>query len=204
MSSTTAGPDTEVGPGIAIAELATALIEGPDRVFAESGRSGRANSPARTELSARGWRPVSLGAAGAIPALQLLLIDDPGDATTVSALATRSVTPWMVAIESGGSEMASLAGFRHIVYDGRYDVFLSSEHVGLADRVGALVCGAAGADASIRRWRASALEGWHARSSLSHAISANQELIAMRQTLSWRITRPLRIVRRRALAGAKR
>jgi hypothetical protein len=45
------------------------------------------------------------------------------------------------------------------------------------------------------RWRAAALAGWNERGQSSETSRMQREVEAMRATLSWRITRPLRVVR---------
>jgi len=49
--------------------------------------------------------------------------------------------------------------------------------------------------ADLARWRTAALEGW-SEAAASPARAASDEVLAMQQTLSWRVTRPLRAVRR--------
>jgi uncharacterized membrane-anchored protein len=48
---------------------------------------------------------------------------------------------------------------------------------------------------SVVRWRAAALSGWNVRGSSAESGQVQRELEAMRDTLSWRVTKPLRVVR---------
>jgi len=48
---------------------------------------------------------------------------------------------------------------------------------------------------SAARWRAVALAGWNERGQSSETSRMQREVDAMRETLSWRITRPLRVAR---------
>jgi hypothetical protein len=53
------------------------------------------------------------------------------------------------------------------------------------------------AAADVVRWRAAALQRWNAAAAGADPGWAHRELEAMRNTVSWRVTRPLRAVRRR-------
>jgi hypothetical protein len=130
--------------------------------------------------------------------LHVLLIGDRSDWTTASALlAERSVRPWVVVVPAGGDSLPAVPSYRHLLFDGSSDVFLADDRLELAANVASCLARSSDDEASINRWRGSALEGWHARTSKSDALRAQQELLDLKQTLSWRITRPLRAVRRR-------
>jgi hypothetical protein len=90
-----------------------------------------------------------------------------------------------------------------VLFDGSGDYFVAEDHLELARNLTAARSDPEGEQTSVRRWRASALEGWHVRSSHSDAVRAQQELFEMKNTVSWRITRPLRAVRRRMPTGIK-
>lgn len=82
-----------------------------------------------------------------------------------------------------------------------------------ADEVAALRAAREELLAAVSHWRARALEGWASAPAVTATATAPQgdlaaaraeaerwhaEVLAMRQTLSWRLTRPLRAVRRAA------
>ncbi len=58
--------------------------------------------------------------------------------------------------------------------------------------------------AQVEHWRAAALDGWEQAAQEGGHHVGGDEAAAMRQTLSWRITRPLRAVRRLLDARAAR
>ncbi len=52
--------------------------------------------------------------------------------------------------------------------------------------------------AEVALWRSRALAGWQEQVDAAPGIT---ELLALRQSLSWRVTRPLRVLRGRRLRG---
>lgn len=140
----------------------------------------------------------ALGSLGDGGPLHVLHVDSAAAWAPVSALLARqSVQPWIV-IAPAQRENAQLTGsYRHLLFDGTSDVFLADDRLELATNLASCLARSSEDEASISRWRGSALEGWYVRTSKSDALRAQQELVDMRQTLSWRITRPLRAVRRR-------
>jgi hypothetical protein len=48
---------------------------------------------------------------------------------------------------------------------------------------------------SVVRWRAAALSAWNERGQSVESGHVQRELEAMRSTVSWRVTKPLRVVR---------
>jgi hypothetical protein len=53
--------------------------------------------------------------------------------------------------------------------------------------------------AELAKWRERALDGWDDRA-VQESLGLRRELDAMRRSVSWRVTRPLRVVRTRAAA----
>lgn len=177
-------------------------------------------SSSPTELTAAGWRGVTvteldaatiaaaLARLGEPVQLHLLVAARPALlANALALLAVQSVSPWVIA--TGPDDTASgatdgYAGYRHVLFDGAHDYYLANAHLDLAVNVPAALQAGHDAQASVRRWRATALEGWQARGALADALNAEQELSDMKQTLSWRVTTPLRAVRRRIPTGPKR
>jgi hypothetical protein len=51
------------------------------------------------------------------------------------------------------------------------------------------------ASESLVRWRAAALAGWNARGLSAESGQVQREIESMRNSLSWRVTKPLRVVR---------
>ncbi len=52
--------------------------------------------------------------------------------------------------------------------------------------------------AEVALWRSRALDAWEQQAAQAPGIT---ELLALRQSLSWRVTRPLRVLRGRRLRG---
>ena len=137
--------------------------------------------------------------------LHLLIADESATAAAVVAiLADRSIVPWLLVVPGAADGTPDPApGLRHVAFDGVRDYFLAGDRISLATNIRAAVTEAAETQTSLRRWRSTALEGWNARGIHSDALNAQQELIDMKQTLSWRVTRPLRAVRSRLPVGTK-
>jgi hypothetical protein len=77
------------------------------------------------------------------------------------------------------------------------DLFSSPAVRELEQRRAALAGELAEAAKTIIQWRAAALQRWDAATGGGQPSQAYRELEAMRNTVSWRVTRPLRAVRRR-------
>lgn len=120
-----------------------------------------------------------------------------------------ATTPWAPALESAGYTLCQADGLTRyyvatthaelrdaLAYPaGPRDAYVTEEIVRLRSRVDELT-------AEVLRWRAAALERW-ARSDQpalddGRTSALERELDAVRQTLSWRVTAPLRAVRRRS------
>jgi hypothetical protein len=149
-----------------------------------------------------------------------------GGAQTVAVLeqlALDGIHPWVVVADCGGlaaPERLHAAGYRHCSFDGVNDVFVHDEHAELTVALGHPACSrddfstpdqrrrSAERDAlqaelddarrSVAHWRSAALRGWDGAVARGATRSGTQrELDALRDTVSWRVTRPLRAVRRR-------
>lgn len=161
--------------------------------------------------------------------IHLVTID--ADGAEAEVLATLDLTmwrPWVLVIAAEPSEAASAgeqsvldAGYTFCLFDGVSRYYVCDERRGElganlsypacirdnyrspAQRAHEIAQQAAIEDAI--RWRAIALTRWS--ESLSSSIDelnwVNEELDAMRATLSWRITAPLRSVKRRGLTGTR-
>ena len=140
-------------------------------------------------------------------------------------LVIRAATPASTAATHDASETGVLAaGYRLCLFDGMSRFYVAQEH---ADALRSLLSYPAcaldpfvdartyaaeeGREAlidEVRRWRAEALTWWPGTGGSASAgelnrvrgelAAANAELAATRSTLSWRITRPIRVLRRRA------
>ncbi len=76
------------------------------------------------------------------------------------------------------------------------EALLAERDALLAER-DALAESLAEATAAVVRWRSAALNRWEAAAPGGLSLSAQQEIEAMRNTVSWRVTKPLRAVRTR-------
>lgn len=181
MSVITDPPESTVAPGI---QAVIASLFGTEDV---------------ATLATRGLTDPATRAIDPEKPLHLLHLDDPQELPeALATLGAREIRPWVVTTEGpDDGETPPLVGYRHVLFDGTHDYYLADEHIGLANRLARALADNQDAQSSIRRWRASALEGWSARGSLSDTLNAAQELINIKQTLSWRVTRPLRAVRSR-------
>jgi hypothetical protein len=81
------------------------------------------------------------------------------------------------------------------------DEFTTLDERRLAAERDALATQLQTAAADVVRWRAAALHRWNAAAAGADPGWAHRELEAMRNTVSWRVTRPLRAVRRRLPAS---
>jgi len=153
--------------------------------------------------------------------LPLLVAADPAAAST-ALVALRSVTePTVVVVEGGAADQ--LPGFdgyhatqfngvsTFMVRDGAApdldaelsypacsrDEFTTLDQRRLVAERDALAAQLKTAAADVVRWRAAALQRWNAAAAGADPGWAHRELEAMRKTVSWKVTRPLRAVRRR-------
>ena len=115
-------------------------------------------------------------------------------------------------------DLVLAAGYRFCLFDGLSRFYVADEHAAdLADRLSYPACPHDNYDTrpardlraernellgEVIRWRALALEGWAASAARGgtseEAEAARRELEAMRATISWRVTAPLRALRGRA------
>jgi hypothetical protein len=138
--------------------------------------------------------------------LQLLVAADRGRlAAALELLAQHSIEPKILVLPASADDAdITIDGYRHVLLDGHYDYYIAKSDVGLTANLAASLADSSDLAASLQRWRGSALSGWNVRSSHSDALRAQQELTDMKATVSWRVTRPLRAVRRRVPTGLNR
>jgi len=173
-------------------------------------------------LADHGWAVASLGEAAAVDGLaagDVHVLAGADDATTVATLAglsALSLTPWVVVTASGSRASRAAkdprkpilaAGYVHCLFDGVNNLFVHESHRELADQLSYPACSRdeftrpadrALADAEHRAadWRAAAVETWTNAAHNQTFSNIAQELVSMQQTVSWRVTKPLRAVRR--------
>jgi len=173
-------------------------------------------------LADHGWVVASLSEAAAADGLgedHIHVLAGADDATTVATLASLSalgLTPWVVVTASGTRTSRAAkdprkpilaAGYVHCLFDGVNNVFVHESHRALADLLSYPACSRddftrpaeralAEAEHSAERWRAAAVETWSNAAHNQTFSNIAQELVAMQQTVSWRVTKPLRAVRR--------
>ncbi|SDI93971.1 hypothetical protein SAMN05444157_0899 [Frankineae bacterium MT45] len=175
------------------------------------GQSVRVEAP---ELAAKTIAGLELG-----PEVQVVSLDSARlVGPTLEALHARGSLPWVVLVTVSAAERPpgagkpELAGYTHTLFDGVSDYFLRLDHPELAAGLGYPACSRDDfttpaqreltvelddATAAAGKWQAKALAGWNEHAAFN-ASSAAQELIAIRKTVSWRVTKPLRAVRVRA------
>lgn len=171
------------------AELA-GLPRAPLHVLAASGVAAAAAALDELPADARPWVIVSSDADGADPA------PEPARRAVADA-------GYAVVLDDGGStyflhadhvdELAAAFAYPASTRD-RY---ITAEHRALLAERDRLSAELAEASASVVHWRATALHRWQSGAAVAHVGAAQRELEAMRRTISWRVTRPLRAVRRR-------
>jgi hypothetical protein len=121
---------------------------------------------------------------------------------------------------AGLEEFGASSGYELCLFDGVSGYFVHPEHAAelrtalsypassrdlfsspairqLEEQRAALAGELAEAAKTIIQWRAAALQRWDAATGGGQPSQAYRELEAMRNTVSWRVTRPLRAVRRR-------
>ncbi len=186
-----------VAPDRVPAILATLLDPADRRYIAVAGGAPTTTAGA---LQTAGWQAVAIDDNEPGKAVHLLLTASPeAAAAALAQLDAAGSTPWFIVVQA--SAPATIGSHRHVLFDGQNDYFAAVEHLPLMDGLAATITGAEQANESIRRWRGAALDGWNTRGSVSDTLNAAQELINIKQTLSWRVTRPLRAVRGRVPAG---
>ncbi len=178
------------------------LVEVADRPPQTRGTGGTAHPPGvRSGLA---WEAVEPGRED-IDDVHVLLVGS-GDTTASRSALLASVRPWVVLVRGERADAAvwerDLADAKYVlaVFDGRTHYFVSPQH---DDLPSAFATGDTAAwDAlvdEVVRWRTAALGRW-ALATGNQPTSENHaehELHAIRQTVSWRVTAPLRKVRSR-------
>ncbi len=116
--------------------------------------------------------------------------------------------PWVLVVLADGPTRASAPaceGYQHVLFDGVSDLLLAEEHADLAPLLG-YPAGSLDDWSSpaqrltnddLSRWREQAVRGWQEQVAAVPVLPEHVEIHAMMQTLSWRVTRPLRAVRTR-------
>lgn len=156
--------------------------------------------------------------------LHALVVATDSASAAADALAS-GLRPWVVLAPAGDAPGAAAlaaalegAGYRATLFDGASRYHVAPEHVTALEPLLDHPAGpeddytVAAADlleqenarlaAEVRTWRARAVDGWaltaaEAMGSGGEAEHLAREIEAMRRTLSWRITKPLRLVRAR-------
>lgn len=138
--------------------------------------------------------------------VDVLVLDTTSDLlTTVASQRPRVV----VVATSPSARRAAAEGYQLVLHNGGQDVLLRSDDGQLAadlsypagdlDRF-TTARERALAD-EVDTWRARALSAWEDRATAGPDSGGLADLLAMRQSLSWRVTRPLRSVRSRLPGG---
>lgn len=165
---------------------------------------------------------------GADDPVHFLVIDAEGSEPSVLAsVDLRRWRPWVLVIEATNPLSAEpshaawegdvlAAGYRLCLFDGLSRFYVADEHADLAPALSYPACPhdpfetKSARDARVERrqlldevlrWRALALDGWAERDAAAPDAEVwrlRAELTAMRATLSWRVTAPLRSLRARA------
>lgn len=161
--------------------------------------------------------------------LHVLVMGGAAPAGLVASLADGSVVPWVVLVDQPAGEVEAAltsAGFQPGVHDGISRFWGSPDHAELATaldhpacalddatdaRLADLARANAHLSAELRHWRGRAVTAWASweptliadwsvddQRELDHL---RLELAKLQQTVSWRVTRPLRAVRRRMGQG---
>ncbi len=116
--------------------------------------------------------------------------------------------PWVLVVPADGPTRESAPvceGYRHVLFDGVSDLLLAEQHADLAPLLG-YPAGVhddwsspaqRATDEDLARWREQAVRGWAEQVAAVPVLPEHAEIHAMTQTLSWRVTRPLRAVRTR-------
>jgi hypothetical protein len=177
--------------------------------FVDSG--SEATAGITRALADRGWTRVHVDTPG--EPVHLLVCGSPD--VLRQDLGDLDATPWVVVVAApaGPDRPAppAAAGYRHCLFTGSSDVLVSEEHRELAPKLSYPACGHDSYQraedrqraADLETWRARALEGWDGRAASPQQAGAHQELIAMRRSVSWRVTKPLRAVRLRLPAAPR-
>lgn len=120
--------------------------------------------------------------------------------------------PWVLVVEAPSPtrpEAPVRDGYRHVLFDGVSDLLLADGHADLAPLLG-YPAGVLDdwtspaqrlAETDLAGWREQAVRGWQDQVASVPVLPEHAEIHAMMQTLSWRVTRPLRAVRTRMPRG---
>lgn len=170
-------------------------------------------------LAARGWTVLTADSDGTLPddapeAGSPVHVLAGGDLTAtaraLAALGERGIAPWVVVLVADAAAV-DVPDYRHCHFDGVDHVLLHEDHAELEDLLAYPACSrdryvtAAQRELEAQRdqaradaadWRRAALERWEEVAASSLGSRALQELHAMQNTVSWRVTKPLRAVRR--------
>ncbi len=119
-----------------------------------------------------------------------------------------SLRPWVLVLPAASptrERAPERDGYRPVLFDGVSDLLLADEHAELAPLLGypagvlddwsSPAQRVVGED--LARWRDQAVRGWQEQVASVPVLPEHAEIHAMMQTLSWRVTRPLRAVRTR-------
>jgi len=212
---TLATPNEQVvlGRGLAQNGVIRVVVDGSTSDQPALGSSGA--SPASLRSRTR-WEVAEVGAAAADDVHVLLLgaggpdgsADSADSADAEGSLSEKlaNVRPWVVLLRTDRDDVADRerelgdADYLLTMFDGRTRYFVHPEHV---DLPAALAAGDATAwddmVDEVVRWRTAALGRWAVAtgSQPGRQSLVERELQAMRQTVSWRVTAPLRKVRTR-------
>jgi hypothetical protein len=187
------------------------------RALAERGWQGLALDHSEADHAA-----VALADAGwAGQPVQLLVAADPAAASTALVALRPGVEPTVVLVAGGAADqLPGFDSYQVAQFDGvstflvraaasaelraelsypacSRDEFTTLDQRRLIAERDALVAQLQTAAADVVRWRAAALQRWNAAAAGADPGWAHRELEAMRNTVSWKVTRPLRAVRRR-------
>lgn len=179
------------------------------------------------EVAARRLDDVLAEHLAPVDPIHFLLIDVEGaERSVLHSLDLRRWRPWVLVVEATNplspepshmawEETVLAADYRLCLFDGLSRFYVAAEHAELAPALSYPACPHDAYDTRVARdareerrelldevlrWRALALEGWARREtppSTEEADRLRAELAAMRATISWRVTAPLRSVRAR-------
>ena len=203
---TLATPNEHVvlGRGLGPIRTIRVLVEGADRPPQTPGTGGSDHPPGIRARSRLAWEVVET-APEDVDDVHVLFLGG-GDTKGSRSQLLSSARPWVVLLRGERNDASDwereLADAKYVlaVFDGRTEYFVSPQH---DDLPGAFASGDAaaweGLVDEVVRWRTAALGRW-ALTTGAQPLSVNhaeRELHAIRQTVSWRLTAPLRKVRAR-------
>jgi len=199
-------PFPSTAPGAVDVVLRRAL--GPAATCLEIG-----TGEATRALRESGWTGTVVRDVGELPgsgpgSLDVLVLSDVSLLPQV--LASGSARPKVLVVGTApGAARTAMDGYRLVLHNGVQDVLLQQDS---GDLAAALSYPAGDLDSfttareralaeEVATWRARALSSWQEQAAAGPASGGITDLLAMRQSISWRVTRPLRSVRSR-LPGA--